>query len=157
MNKIFKYDLYERDNKWYFQGPKNVIVIRTDEVHDDYYDGFFVWCIVDPDDKEFVEHQTVFSPTVKDYAGVSKQIGFLEEQYVVLPDKCSIQGLCSHYGRAYLYYYHHGPFYKVKPRKLIFRKTGQEIGYPLDNIIYIGWTALFIKQELAVYGFLVNE
>lgn len=156
MNKIFKYDLYQRDNEWFFMGPKDIIVIRTDEVHDDFYDGIFVWAIVDPEDKEFVEHRTAFSPTNFDHPGVSKKIGFLEEQYVVLPDPCKIFGLYTSYGFLNIAY-SGSALGRVKSHKLILRKTGQEIGYPLDKITYIGWGALFIKQELAVYGFLVRE
>ena len=156
MNKIFKYDLYQRDNKWFFMGPKDVIVIRTDEVHDDFYDGIFCWCIVDPDDKEMIEHETIFSKTSFDYPGVSKKIGFIEEQLLLLPKKCSIQGIVSRSGFMNLHY--HGNYLNgIKSYKLILRKTGQEIGYPRDKITYIGFGSLFIKQELAVYGFIVGE
>lgn len=159
MHKVFKYDLYQRDNKWFFMGPKNAIVIRTDEIHDQYYDGIFCWAIVDPDDKEMVEHETAFSPSNFDFnRNTKKLLGFLEEQYIEIPNRCKIDGLKSENGLAFLHY--HTLFennYETKRVKLILRKTGQEIGYPIDKLIYIGWLFIFIKQELAVYGFLVDE
>lgn len=155
--KIFKYNLYQRDNQWFFMGPKNAIVIRTDEVHDDYYDGIFCWAIVNPEDQEMVEHRTAFAPSNFDFPGISKRIGFLEEQYVILPKPYSIKGLKTEYGFLNIYYSGGNFFSGVQAKKLILRKTGQELGYPIDKLTYIGWGFLYIKQELAVYGFIVNE
>jgi hypothetical protein len=147
-----------RDGNWYATMPKNSIIIRTDEVRDDYYDGVFVWAIVDPDDSEFEEKEIAYCPTDDFTNGTnSEQLGFLEDQITYLPESATIVGVKSEEGKLFLHYYGLKKFSQLKKHRIILRKTGQEIGFPLEKLTYIGWGYLFIKQELAVYGFLVSE
>lgn len=161
MHKIFKYDLENRDGKWYCNLPKDSVIIRTDYVDDGYYKGFFVWAIVDPEDKDFEETEVPFIPTDDSIPKTdSCQLGYVEDQSVELPNNIKIDKVRSENGKLFLHYHTYNPLessIKKSKYRIILRKTGQEIGLPLTDIIYIGWGRLWIKQELAVYAFLVKD
>jgi hypothetical protein len=152
--KIFKYPCGYDGNikKWWTFAPAGTI-IRTDEVNDGVYKGFWVWIIVNENDKTFIKHTFNWKQNPEfDYNKPYEQIGVLEEQYLramlssidsvqVNSGKIYVNSINSKYPPHYFDY------------KIYGYKTGQEIKCDLNSVKYIGFAPLFIKNEIAIYFF----
>ena len=154
--KIFKYQLEERNGKYYTSMPSQSQIIRTDYVDDGYYKGHFVWAIVNPE-HENVEREVSFKPSSTyniSFPMLKKeQLGVLEKQEIQIPADSNVVGVFDRSGKLYARLSGGLIFDKLKTVKICFYKTGQEITENVSNLKYIGWCRLFIKQELALYAF----
>lgn len=152
--KIFKYDLYKKDGKWFAKCPQGQI-IRTDYVNDDYYKGYFVWIIVNPGDKN-EEREIEWVNKSEDYF-TSARIGILEKQIIhstMSPVGCFDN---SGYLNIKLGVSDNLEIPRVlKAYRIHLYKTGQEILEPIENLNYIGFMKIWIKQELCLYCFYEN-
>jgi hypothetical protein len=159
MYKIFKYDLLiggEGQDQYFYANCPSGRVIRTDYVDDGYYKGNFVWIIVDPEDKNIQPRRIEWINNTPIKAGNNIQIGVLEKQVVYIPVGSTINSIYDSEGMFWLGYTE--PKTSLGLQRVVIKgyKTGQEILDNVDNLEYIGWCKLWIKQELAVYFFKVK-
>lgn len=156
MKKIFKYDLKiggeGQDQCWYANCPKGR-VIRTDYVDDGFYKGNFVWIIVDSEDKDIQERKIQWINNTPIKTGNNIQIGVLEKQFIILPVGCTINSVYDAEGMFWLDYTE--PKTPLGLQRVCIKgyKTGQEIVDNIDNMEYINFCRIWIKQELCIYFF----
>lgn len=156
MHKIFKYDLLiggEGQDQYFYANCPDGKVIRTDYVDDGYYKGNFVWIIVDPEDKDIQHRRIEWINGVPIKTGNNIQIAVLERQFILLPVGCTINNVYDAEGMFWLDYTPPKADYGLQRIKLLGYKTGQEILDNIDDLEYIGFCKLWIKQELGVYFF----
>ena len=159
VKKIFKYDLFQENDKWYAECPVGQ-VIRTDYVNDGFYKGNFVWIIVDPDDKNKSKREIswIKTKTKQDFVDYpSNQLSILERQHVLMRDGAKPVGVADVNGRFYLYYDYEEFNWDTIYLEIRGYKTGQEIDIPEEQLEYLGLCRLWMKQELAIYFFVVRR
>lgn len=155
MKKIFKYTLRKELGEWVTDMPKTIQVLRMGEVHDKYYDGTFLWGIVDTDAPN-VTQIVDYIPTPKAsfderlYGRYNLAIKEKQEVKYLRPE--AIVGVNDVDGFLRIYY---NPFanHVFGITKLAFYKTGQEIDVPIERLKYIGFCNMYIMQELCIYVF----
>lgn len=155
MFKIFKYEVVSHDNKDYITVHREYLIIRMDIVDNKRY----VWAIVNINTHVQVE-RVFFNLTQSEYNNKNTvNIDLLETQDILLNSCHKIYGMNSINGRFYLQCSTSSftTDTTLTKHKIILRKTGQEIGYELKDLMYVGYGTIFIGQELCLYGFVVNE
>lgn len=166
MFKIFKYPLDLKTGIVVM--PENARIIRVDHVNDKFYNGDFVWAIVQVGDPsiEVNLHGTKWlkHKLVTDTYAIAPQKSYNPYHVERLPlgvkEKQSVDiighvvGAGEEDGRIFLEYYHDEA--KHETLNLAFYKTGQEIDIPVEKLEYIGLCRLWIIQELGLYCFRIN-
>jgi hypothetical protein len=156
MYKIFKYPAGYEKGKLYYFGLKGK-VLRTGWVEDTTYKGYWVWVIVDPESKDyekiFVEEVDPWIP--EEFCSEWVELGVLEEQEIKLYENTVFDGIRVYKGKIKL-----GCNYctgQMETFKIIGCKTGQELKYHPNDLEYLGFASLVIKDEIAIYFFRVFE
>lgn len=149
--KIFKY-LYDFSTG-YVEMPIDAIPIRADYINDGFYEGEFIWAIVDPE-----------KPTVGQYFICRKGFGRknpplgenTQKIELRVKEKQTIQANGDPFfagednGKLYVFCRTGGP---LKDYNIVFYKTGQEINEPVEELTYLGINRLWIVQELGLFSF----
>jgi hypothetical protein len=165
MHKIFKYKVEELNGKFFTFMPDNAILIRMGDVHDDFYDGSFIWAIVNTKDKrlprEVDYREWSANPRPDNFGSLnSVQLRIKEKQETDLTLGTPVYAQDID-GKLWLYMKpSFNPFPKgsdFKKYKIVFYKTGQEITEDVSKLKYLGLCRLWIMQELGLYTFLVEE
>lgn len=156
MYKIFKYRANLVDQLYHVTLPKSAVVIRCGYVNDGFYEGFFTWAIVEPEDKTCEPRFINPCSTIIEKPDNCKcdYLGIIEEQVLSIPNPPKYVEI-DDYGFPLVYYEYANK--ELEKFKVIARKTGQEIGYDPDQLTYLGMLKIWIKQELGAYVFLVKE
>lgn len=152
MYKIFKYPAGYEHGKLYAWMPEGKI-IRSGWVEDNQYKGYWVWAIVDPEDKNF---KKTFIDIKKEDVNLNKlsriQLGILEEQSISVKSTLIKTEIMVLEGKIYLYY-NETMTHEEELIKIVGYKTGQKIPYHPDNMFYLGCAPLVIKDEICIYFF----
>lgn len=156
MYKIFKYPAGYEKGKLYYFGLKGKI-LRAGWVEDTTYKGYWVWVIVDPESKDYekIFVEDVEQKIPEDYCSQWIQLGVLEEQEIKLYENVVFDGVRVTKGTINLAC--NFSCSKLETIKIIGCKTGQELKYHPDNLEYLGFASLVIKDEIAIYFFRVFE
>ena len=151
MKKIFKYT-YNPETRT-ASLPEDAVILRVDYVDDGFYKGHFVWAIVtvgEPNVERSVEPISCWKPDGS-YMTVSTELRVKEKQTITtygLPVKAGEQD-----GKLYVHCLHDGP---KQEHQIAFYKTGQIIDLPVEKLEYVGFSRLWIVQELCLYVFHVK-
>lgn len=150
MNKIFKYEIKEGKTKI----PKGARILRIDHVDDGFYNGDYLWAIVDTEEKEMLDFNwdgNMYSAArTPDNYMLPFRIKVKEKQSVQFPDfkiKCA-----GEFDGEIRLWCEPDPGNR-KTTEIVVYKTGQEIDIPIDKLKYLGLNRLWIVMELGLYTF----
>lgn len=152
MYKIFKYPAGYEHGKLYAWMPEGKI-IRSGWVEDNQYKGYWVWAVVDEEDKVFKKTFIDSKKIEVDCDDLRKiQLGILEEQEIAIKSTMIVTDIMVEEGKIYLYY-NFSSSQECEPVKILGYKTGQKIPYHPDNMFYLGCAPLVISDEICIYFF----
>jgi hypothetical protein len=140
---------------WYTFAPKGKIV-RTDFVDDGVYKGYWVWLIVESGDTEFKKQEFTWLKTSTDIYPERVQLGIMPEQRVEIEGTIFNNLVSFENGMIWLNYdlSEKDDADRVKTYyKIVGYKTGEEFNIHPQNLFYLGYAAIIIKNEIAVYFF----
>jgi len=154
--KIFKYRIEE--GKAIF--PENAQILRIDHVDDGFYNGDFLWAIVDPEwdciqqDVEMpLEEDKIYPKALRSIQFNRSILAVKEKQEISLPSKPIYASDLD----GFLWVFYEDNKNVAENYEIACFKTGQEIDLPVESLEYLGLCRLWIMQELALYCFLVKE
>jgi len=155
MFRILKYPVGVENGKPYAWCPEGKC-IRISYVDDQFYLGYFAWLIVDSDlepkfEKRFLKAERINE--VKDPLVI--QLGVLEEQVIETEMNTEPGFVSINEGKIYLTLEKDCIFGGDTKYKICGYKTGQDISIHPQNLEYLGFVPLIIKQEIAIYFFRV--
>ena len=166
MKKIFKYQVSRNTGTDSVTMPLGAQIVRMADVNDKFYSGSFVWAIVDTSEACIAQQidyksQGEFDSYDVHDRPICKILKIKEKQEVLMARRPSaakcVDGLPYVFGgKRGEYVDYQAEEGNLKPYRLAFYKTGQEIDLPVSKLEYIGVCKLQIIQELALYTFLVK-
>jgi hypothetical protein len=157
MFRILKYPIGYEKGKPYGWVPEGKC-IRIDWVDDIEYKGYWCWLIVDCDKEPKFEKRFLDSDKpndVKDSYVV--QLGVLEEQTVETEMDTEAGFVFLSEGKIFLVLEKDWVLSPDKKHKIVGYKTGQEFNIHPQNMDYLGFVPLIIKNEIAIYFFRVFD
>lgn len=150
--KILKYPCGWDGNRkaWWAMMPEGR-VIRTEFVDDGTYKGYWVWAIVNENDRpKLTTFQWLDKVDIKPDSFV--QLGILEKQTVHAPVAPFERDIIVKDGRIFLVSEIVDD--KLEEIEVLGYKTGQNVDDKINFYHYVGFAPLKIKDEIAIYFFI---
>lgn len=155
MFRILKYPVGYEKGKPYAWCPEGKC-IRIDYTENIDYKGYFAWIIVDSEQEPKFEKRFLKAESLNDVKdGYVIQLGVLEEQTIETEMDTEPGFVFIDKGKIYLTLEKDCIFGGDKKYKILAYKCGQEFNTHPQNMEYLGFIPLIIKQELAIYFFRV--